>query len=492
MYAGMVLAFSILSLVVAVPLGALAAYAITGYLAQLINFNLAPFRVPPRALALELAVGIVVPLVAALPPLINGVRITVREAIASYGVADTFGRGWADRVMQQVRGLPRPLLLSLRNTFRRKARLVLTLSTLILGGAIFIAIFSVRASLLQSLDEFTAYLNYDVAVDFDGAYQARQIERRALAVPGVVAAETWGGSNARRVRPGGQEGSSFELVAPPADTALLRPVLVAGRWLRPDDHNAVVIDTDVLKNEPDLRVGDEVVLVIERKETTWHVVGIAQTALSATFIRIGTAYVAYDDLLHAVGAAPLASRVRVQTAQHDAATQRATAAALQTQYDNAAIGTVSVRTTTSIRDAIAFQFNVLVVFLGIIAALLALVGALGLMGTMSMNVHERAREIGVMRAIGASNGAVLQIFMVEGVLIGALSWLPGALLAVPISQALSHVVGTEFAGTPLSYVFAANGALGWLVAVCVLAALASFWPAWNAVRLSVRDVLAYE
>jgi putative ABC transport system permease protein len=234
------------------------------------------------------------------------------------------------------------------------------------------------------------------------------------------------------------------------------------------------------------------VLVIERKETTWHVVGIAQTALSATFIRIGTAYVAYDDLLHAVRAAPLASRVRVQTAQHDAATQRATAAALQTQYDNAAIGTVSVRTTTSIRDAIAFQFNVLVVFLGIIAALLALVGALGLMGTMSMNVHERAREIGVMRAIGASNGAVLQIFMVEGVLIGALSWLPGALLAVPISQALSHVVGTEFAGTPLSYVFAANGALGWLIAVCVLAALASFWPAWNAVRLSVRDVLAYE
>ncbi len=492
MYLSMVLVFSLLSLAIAVPIGALAAYGITAYLAGLINFNLAGFRVPARALALELAVGIGVPLVAAVYPVVAGVRVTVREAITSYGVGDAFGRGIIDRLLQHIRGLPRPLLLSLRNTFRRKARLLLTLSTLILGGAIFIAIFSVRASLLQTLDEFTAYFNYDVGVDFDGVYNALQTERRALDVPGVVAVETWGGGNARRVRDDGAEGSSFELVAPPADTALLRPTLIAGRWLQPDDNNAIVLDSDVIKNEPDVRVGDEIVLVIEREETRWEVVGIVQTTLSATFIRIGTGYVAYGDLVDVVGAAPLASRVRVQTAQHDPATQRATAAALQAQYYHVGMRTASVRTTSSIKEAIRFQFNVLVVFLSIVATLLAIVGALGLMGTMSMNVHERAREIGVMRAIGASNGAVLQIFMMEGVLIGALSWPFGALLAVPISQALSRVVGTEFAGTPLTYVFATNGALGWLGAVCVLAALASFWPAWNAVRLTVRDVLAYE
>jgi putative ABC transport system permease protein len=114
------------------------------------------------------------------------------------------------------------------------------------------------------------------------------------------------------------------------------------------------------------------------------------------------------------------------------------------------------------------------------------------MGTMSMNVHERAREIGVMRAIGASDGGVLQVFVVEGICIGVLSAPIGAVLAVPISKSLSAVVGDKFTHAPLSYTFSLGGALFWLVLVGILAALASFLPAWNATRLSVREVLGYE
>jgi len=49
------------------------------------------------------------------------VRVTVREAVSSTGIADTFGRSRVDRAIQRVRGLPRPTLLSIRNTFRRKS-----------------------------------------------------------------------------------------------------------------------------------------------------------------------------------------------------------------------------------------------------------------------------------------------------------------------------------------------------------------------------------
>jgi putative ABC transport system permease protein len=335
-------------------------------------------------------------------------------------------------------------------------------------------------------------LNYDIRVDFDGAYSAERLERKALHVPGVVAAESWGKNNARRVRADGHEGSSFEIVAPPAGTTLLQPSILEGRWLLPDDKNAIVLDTDVLKNEPDIKVGDEIVLKIERRETTWRVVGIAQTTLSATFIRFGTGYVNYSDFTRVVRSLENPSQVRIKTTRHDAAFQSAVATALQEYYDSIGIHTTSIRTTASIRDAIQYQFNVLVVFLSIIATLLAIVGALGLMGTMSMNVHERAREIGVMRAIGASDGAVLQIFMVEGIFIGLLSWPVGAMLALPISQLLSGIVGNEFTGAPLTYTFSTGGALFWLTVVFMLAALASFLPAWNASRLSVREVLVYE
>jgi len=115
-----------------------------------------------------------------------------------------------------------------------------------------------------------------------------------------------------------------------------------------------------------------------------------------------------------------------------------------------------------------------------------------LMGTMSLNVLERTREIGVMRAIGASDGAVRQVFMVEGILIGMLSWLLGAGLALPLSKLLSDAVGMAFTKAPLSYIFSTNGVLLWLVVVVILASLASFLPARSASRLTVREVLAYE
>ena len=82
--------------------------------------------------------------------------------------------------------------------------------------------------------------------------------------------------------------------------------------------------------------------------------------------------------------------------------------------------------------------------------------------------------------------------MVEGVLIGVLSWAIGAVLALPLSALMSNAVGVAFIQMPLDYVFSLPGLLIWLGVVVVLAALASFLPAWNAARVTVRDVLAYE
>jgi putative ABC transport system permease protein len=111
---------------------------------------------------------------------------------------------------------------------------------------------------------------------------------------------------------------------------------------------------------------------------------------------------------------------------------------------------------------------------------------------MSINVLERTREIGVLRAIGAPNRAVAQVFIREGIAIGVLSWLMGAVLAIPMSQALNQAAGAAMMGMPLSYSYSMSGLWSWLVAVIVLSALASFIPARNATRLTVREVLAYE
>ena len=137
-------------------------------------------------------------------------------------------------------------------------------------------------------------------------------------------------------------------------------------------------------------------------------------------------------------------------------------------------------------------FNVLTGFLLFLAILTALVGSIGLTGTMSMNVFERTREIGIMRAIGASNPILMKMSLTEGLLIGLLSWIISILLALPISMALYTSVSmaifgveSELSPTPLGYLI-------WLVVVVLLSLVASFLPARSAANLTIREVLAYE
>jgi putative ABC transport system permease protein len=123
--------------------------------------------------------------------------------------------------------------------------------------------------------------------------------------------------------------------------------------------------------------------------------------------------------------------------------------------------------------------------------LMALLGGIGLMGSLSISVVERTREIGVMRAIGARTSTMLGMFMLEGILQGLLSWA----IAVP----LSFIVGQPMAGAldealfngGLFYQYNFQAILIWLGVIGVISTLASVLPARNAISISVRESLAY-
>ena len=135
--------------------------------------------------------------------------------------------------------------------------------------------------------------------------------------------------------------------------------------------------------------------------------------------------------------------------------------------------------------------NILVIFLLTMATLTAVVGSIGLMGTMGMNVLERTREIGVMRAIGAVDGEIIKSVVVEGVMIGLISWVIAAVLSFPISFFLLRIISTAMLDT----IMLENHPIGifiWLGVVLMLSIIASIVPARSAARLTIREVLAYE
>jgi putative ABC transport system permease protein len=109
---------------------------------------------------------------------------------------------------------------------------------------------------------------------------------------------------------------------------------------------------------------------------------------------------------------------------------------------------------------------------------------------LSLNVIERRREIGVMRAIGASSWDITRLFIGEALILGWLSWLIALPLSLPagrvITEALSAALGVE-----IVYHYTPQGAILWFFVITVLATLASWLPARRASAISVRDSLAY-
>ena len=488
MYIVLIFGFGLGSLLVAVPLANMVAQTIGGGMAQWLNFFPAPYEGYTSTLVQQVIVAIVVPVLAAILPIYNSVRVTVREALSDYGLGGN-AKVKDESVNKNSVLIPRPIRISLRNTFRRKTRLGLTLFTLVLGGAVFIAVYNLWASFDKTIEDIQGYFLADINIAFDKGYRYDKVANIAMSIPGVESAEGWLEWTGTLERDSEDAGTQILFVAPPSTSILIDPIITSGRWLEPGDENAIVIGNHLLNIFPDLKVGDWLTIDIDGKKTDWLIVG---TYSITGNVSPPLLYVNYEYLSMLVGQPEMAYSLRIVTSQHDSATQRRINDQIQAAFEERGIQIQSTQLGADfIRDQKA-QTDILVYFMLVMATLIAIVGGLGLMGTMSINVLERTREIGVMRAIGASNGDIQAIVITEGMVIGILSWAISIFLSIPITNVLCFGVGMAILTAPMPPVFGASGIIAWLVFTIVLGTLASALPARRASSLTVRDTLAYE
>ncbi len=486
-YLATALVYGALAILLAVPPSAFAAYAISAWSLDLFNVPFDSFEIVPFALLVQVVVGLAVPLLAALVPVTAGARTTARKAIGTRGLGGGFGRGLLDQVVARVRRLPRPLMLSLRNTFRRKGRIALTLATLALGGAMFIVIISVRDSMNATFDALLADFGHDVMVSFDRPQRAERLVEVAGGVSGVARVEVWSGAWASMSLDEGGKRQAY-LWGVPSDSAMFSPRIVAGRGLVPGDGRAILLNTKIAEDEG-IRLGDRIELAVGERESTWTVVGLVLNMHNNQREN----FCPLDALAWEIGSVNRGNVLMVETKLHDLATQQQQVAReLDRALTAYRIDTDRVATAIEERETERSMFQGMVGIMLSMAVMAAAVGGLGLASTMSINVVERGREIGVMRATGATSPAVAGIFIGEGVLVGVLSWL----LAVPISYPgalfFSDALGDSLINIPLEFTYSVDGVGFWLLIVVVLSALASLWPALQATRVSVRESLAYE
>ncbi len=394
---------------------------------------------------------------------------------------------------QRRRGRGTPVRI-LRDIFRRKLRALLTISGITIGVFALVMLGSVAESMNLMVEGGKEYYAEKVMVSDDSGTGSMSVTPMSISmidelesVEGVTRASAslslllddlsavqMGMPSliiGRDLRDRGYE--TFPMT------------LASGRDLEPGERGVVVVGSDLVSP-----LGAEVGGEVEMRGETFRVVGILGKTLTTPD---SSAYIPLADAQE-MFARELTAPVREAIDVGDLATGLIVFHADGVNADELAeriereVADVRAVGPAAFEDRIVGMmgiFNAVIFGVGLIALL---VGGLSVINTMTMAVAERTREIGVRKAIGASNSAIMRRFLAESALIALL----GGVLGVAFGAgtiAVLEAPGSAMAGMFLLTGRLAGGSVAFALALGVLAGL---WPAWHAARLAPVEALRYE
>ena len=108
MYLVSVVVFSVLALIIALPLGLLGAWGMAAFMASYMNYDLTVIDLPLEIIVLQVSLGLLVPLAAGFIPIVSGTRISIYDAIYQHGLTGSGRHGTLDQLLKQVRAMTRP------------------------------------------------------------------------------------------------------------------------------------------------------------------------------------------------------------------------------------------------------------------------------------------------------------------------------------------------------------------------------------------------
>lgn len=360
----------------------------------------------------------------------------------------------------------------LRNMFRRKVRTALTVFGIVVGIFAVTVMGSMTEYFNGLIDNARAGATESINVTPKGGFRATLSDAdrgRIERVPGVKAVVPEVTSFLEGLGTVSFGPPDQVIGVPPESASLLltRIQLAQGRLIQRGDSYQAVIGWNIAKKKK-LGLGG----TLTWREKDFQVVGILKETQTAPD---GWVIAPLEIVQRTLKRPGLITQMNVIPEDKSKAT--ALAAQIQSVVDN-----VNVQTLEEQLDAIQQGLAVFNAILLSSAVLAAIIGGLAVVNTMIMSVSERTAEIGLKKAIGASEGTIVREFLLEAAMIGLLGgalgflfgWGLAGLLNVGASQALG---GTEiFKVTPRL----AAVAIGFAV---VLGVMAGLFPAWNASRL---------
>jgi putative ABC transport system permease protein len=472
--------YGVIGTFVGMALGAGLGYLLYSIFAGLFTLDAVPLAISPSLVIISLIAGIGVPLLAALAPIYFGTRMTVRQALSGYGLDGAGGsRGaFTNRLFGFA---PQTAQLGMRSLFRKRARALLTLVALTVSGAAFLAVQTTAFSFGQTLAGVFDTYHADV---FAASAQPTSFDKLAgtlTTVAGVARVEPLSQTTVQA------SFGSVLLTGVAPDSRLYNKHVVSGRWFTASDTGVALISQDGAAKSG-LKVGDTISFHDTAHSATWTIIGIARDyngiTLSGTLLAPASQVAAFQNLPE-----DYTNAVLIQSTSGSPAD----VTALSKRVDDALAGAgyqAKVETIGQLKAQDATVFNLIYGLLYAVAAIIALVGAIGLFNALAMSVLERRREIGILRSLGATSGKVAQVFWVEGLSLGGLAWVAALVIGIPAAYGFVGLLGKLF--LPVPFAFNPLSLIAMLVFILAVATLASLGPVAGAARVKIAQTLRYE
>lgn len=492
-YTGMALVYGLLGTFAGVILAIPAASVMAQAIAPLSGTYIEGFKVSAKGISVGVVLGLLVPVLAALIPVFNGTRVTILEAITDIGIAANWGQS---RFSQFLGSWPLPVTIrqALSHIIQKRGRLALTGLTLTLAFAAFMGVTAAFSSMDSTIESMFETFDYEIQMNTqeieDYATVSRMVLDNVDAVtrvsPGYGVSVELDGYVAAETPYEGGPGQIQAIGIDPAADFVNFDLLSGNGWEDDPSRRGVILNHSLAKNVGKT-TGDEVTVTVGGQTYRYEILGIDSWPFDTIFF-------AWDELAAIAGYTNAAGDPNPGALYIDLDGEqdgKATAAVIEELKKVAAahdVQAIYINQPQNEEDISQLTASFGMIF-NMTSLVMAAVGAIGLLATLSMAVLERQKEIGVMRSLGATSLTIIGQFLIEGLLVGLIAWVVALPLSVWLSNAIIEAIGMKdfftFEYPPL---VAVQGLFG----VTIIAAGASIWPSISAARKTVSDILRYQ
>lgn len=368
--------------------------------------------------------------------------------------------------------------LSFRQVMTKKWQWATNVIMLSFGGAVIIACIALYSSLLGTIAQIQQFWDYDLEWTIENPMSQDELTQITQQANELKTAEGWMIRNTEVMNDQNGAVHNARLVALKENTELIKPDFKGGRWFQKE--NEVVVNQDYADQiGKTIKPRDQIWLKAAGQEKQWTISGVIHGQLEGPAV-----YMDFEDYRNWTSSDHV-NRLAVETNQE----LKKAANELDGLFEKNGIAVQAFEKTEDRKERPKQIIGMVVFALFSTGALFVVIGVVNVMTTMSVNVLERKKEIGIIRSIGGSKWRVYGLFLREGIIVSVISWAIAVALSYPLYLFLSKAIGQTLLNGSLQHVFPMSGIWIWFGTSLVTGVISGYFSSRKAVNQPLSELL---